>query len=299
MKLSIAALITNYNTWDLTRKCVREIQRYSQGNLAQILVMDDASKDAPPDYLTTQAKIIRNSHNQGLIANTNLGFSNLTEDIIILFDSDAYPLMNFTEIVREKFTNNAKLGALGFQTVDEQGNQTASWQTPPDIWGLLLGQKLEMVYRKWFNSHQKKPILLYQCAVAIRKQAFDEISGFDENFDWLDADLDFSWRLHKAGWQVKFEPKLQAFHQGGGTFQATSARVLRHHKNRWQLLAKHGMLVYPMWFKLALFTRHLFELIILQTAGKLIFRNPSFLQDKLHSRKTLLSTVWRSYGNEF
>ncbi len=298
MTLTIAALVTNYNTWNLTLKCTQAIAKLSGDQITQILVMDDASCEEMPTQLPNLVRVIRNPKNLGLLANTNRGFAHLEEDIIILFDSDAYPLVDATAIVRQKFIQNSRLGALVFQTVDEVGNPTASWQSAPDAFGLLLGQKLEAIYRSWQQSGDHKPILCYQCAVAIRRSAFVEIGGFDEGFDWLDADLDFSLRLHAAGWQIAVETELKAFHKGGGTFQLTSARVMRHHKNRWRLLAKHNLIPYPGLLKLGLATRHTLEYIMLRFAGRFLFSHKSIIQDKIKSRQQLLQSVWSGYGND-
>ena len=297
MTLSISALVTNYNTWELTTKSIEKLQQYGKDALRQVLVMDDASVQSPTGVFTPQVKVIYNQENQGLIVTVNRGFSYLREDIILLFDSDAYPLNDYTEIIIKKFTENPRLAALGFQTFDEKGNTTASWQRAPDAMGLLLGQKLEAIYQHRFKSNQTQPILLYQCAVAIRRQAFEDVGGFDENFDWLDADLDFSLKLHSKGWDVEVEPELRAFHQGGGTFQATSARVLRHHQNRWRLLRKHSLISHPRLLKLGLAIRHWLEYVTLKVAGKLIFPDEKIREDKVRSRQKLISTVWQDYSN--
>ncbi|MFM6370440.1 MAG: hypothetical protein ACKPGN_19785, partial [Dolichospermum sp.] len=62
----------------------------------------------------------------------------LQEDIVILLDSDAYPLMDLTEAISQAFSNNHKLGAVGFQLVDEKGKPTGSHEKVPTAIELLL-----------------------------------------------------------------------------------------------------------------------------------------------------------------
>ena len=114
----------------------------------------------------------------------------------------------------------------------------------------------------------------YFCAVALRRAAFLNVGGFDEGFDWLDADLDMSLRLHEAGWQLQTDPSLKACHRGGGSFQTTAQRVFRFHRNRWRLLTKHRRIRHPALLKLGLAARHGLEFAWLHTVGRLLIRDP-------------------------
>jgi GT2 family glycosyltransferase len=299
MSLSTAALITNYNTWLLTNRCVMELLNWSSKSLSEILIVDDASEQAQPDNLSDKVRVVQNSQNQGYVASINIGFRQLHEDVILIFDSDAYPLMDLSEPISQAFADNPKLGALGFQLVDEHGQSTGSSQSEPSAIGLLLGQKLEALYNTLFKPNQSQSICLYSCAIAVRRIAFEEIGGFDEGFDFLDADIDFSIRLREAGWQIQVDSNLLAFHKGGGSFQTTSKRVLRYHRNRWRLLANHGYLSQEWLFKFGLATRHTLEYSLLRIIGKQLILEPTTLEDKLHSRRQLLRGVWSGYGNEY
>jgi hypothetical protein len=53
--------------------------------------------------------------------------------------------------------------------------------------------------------------------MAIRKQAFSEIGGFDEDFFFYSEEADFCYRLRKSGWQVLFEPRACVVHHRGGS----------------------------------------------------------------------------------
>lgn len=298
MKLSVSALITNFNTWQLTQKCISELIYLSNDSLSAIVVVDDASDEAEPFFLSEKVHIIRNSQNKGYVASVNIGFSQIKEDIIILLDSDAYPLVDLAQHLLTIFDANSRLGAIGFHLVDEAGNPTGSHRPEPHSLGLLLGQKLEARTRSLLPLLQNRPICLHSCGMAVRRTAFEDIDGFDENFDFLDADIDFSMRLRHAGWKVDYYPELVAFHKGGGSFQTSSKRVIRHHKNRWKLLDKHGYLPPPAIFKVALAIRHLIEYSIFIIINKRLVKDPISLKNKLESRKKLLQGVWNGYGNQ-
>jgi GT2 family glycosyltransferase len=298
MKLSVSALITNFNTWPLTQKCISELIYLSDGSLSEIVVVDDASDEAEPFFLPKKVHVIQNSQNKGYVASVNIGFSQIKEDIVVLLDSDAYPLVDLAQHLLTIFDANSRLGAVGFHLVDEEGNPTGSHRPEPHSLGLLLGQKLEARTRPLLPLLQNRPICLHSCGMAVRRTAFEDVGGFDEGFDFLDADTDFSMRLRRAGWQIRYQPELLAFHKGGGSFQTTATRVFRYHKNRWRLLDKHGCLPPSTIFKAALAIRHTLEYCILKVTGEQLFKDPISFQDKLDGRQKLLQEVWSGYGNQ-
>lgn len=56
-------------------------------------------------------------------------------------------------------------------------------------------------------------------AVAIRRDAFEQIGGFDEKFFMYAEDVDISWRLRMAGYRLRYVPKAAIQHycyQSGG-----------------------------------------------------------------------------------
>jgi GT2 family glycosyltransferase len=131
--------------------------------------------------------------------------------------------------------------------------------------------------------------------MAVRRQAFESVGGFDEAFDFLDADTDFSIRLRQAGWRLGKSKDIVAYHEGGGSPQSTAKRVVRHHRNRWRLLQKHGKLRRTEVAKAVLAARHGLEYGLLQLLGAVFTKTTAEKEDKLAGRRMLLQRVWRAY----
>jgi len=54
-------------------------------------------------------------------------------------------------------------------------------------------------------------------ALAIRREAFGAVGGFDESFFMYFEDADLCYRLQAAGWQVHFAPVTTVVHFGGAS----------------------------------------------------------------------------------
>ena len=129
--------------------------------------------------------------------------------------------------------------------------------------------------------------------MAVRRSAFLNVGGFDESFDFLDADMDFSWSLLEHGWNTAITSDVLCYHPGGGSPQSTGQRVLRLHRNRWRLLCKHGHVRWQALAKLLLFLRHLIETGVLA----LLCLTPLTrrFRPKFKTRWQLLTSVARGY----
>ncbi len=93
--MAIAALVINFNTAELTTRCVASL--VGQDGLGRILVLDNASR--PEDLarlrasLDARAELMCSPHNLGFAAGSNLGLTHLLADpslhAILLLNSDA------------------------------------------------------------------------------------------------------------------------------------------------------------------------------------------------------------------
>lgn len=288
-----SVVITNYNTWSLTEACVSALQTHCKGTFAEIIVVDDGSLDAAPHSVSSCATVVRNERTLGYVKSVNRGIQSSSEDLILVLDSDAAVRSNCLAQIMEEFQTNVRLGALGFMLRSEANEVTPSAEKEPTLLGFLLGQRFEHAARQLYERSTPLPICLHSCAIAIRRKAYETIGGFDEVFDFSDADVDFSMRLRNAGWEIAVCDKIEMFHRRGGSDQTSAQRIVRHHKNRWILLSKHRKLLFADLLRGLLVCRHGTELLIFHLL-KRIHPSPE-LHGKIESRRTLMRDIRLSY----
>ena len=293
--MSISVVVTNYNTKGLTIRCLDGLKSQVGHQSLQVIVVDDASTEKLSGSLPAWVELVENETNQGYVKSVNVGVGRATGDVVLLLDSDACPVSDVVTPIAEAFARNDRLGGLGFHLVDAGGRPTAATQPEPTALGLALGQALEARFSSWIHRRPDGWFTVHSCAIAFRRKAFIEIGGFDEEFDFLDADTDFSMRLRRAGWEIAMEGRVRILHEGSGSPQATATRVVRHHANRWRLLEKHGLIRHPRLLRSVLALRHAAELLWLRRPDLLWRGDSATRADKLKGRRKLMSTVWKSY----
>jgi GT2 family glycosyltransferase len=284
---TVGVLVTNHETWSLTRDCVAAALRHGEP-VDAVLVVDDRSSSPPPADLDSRAQVTVNAEHLGLVRSLNRGVERLGTDLVVVFDSDARALTAFGAAVRQAFAEDPRLAVAAFRTVGGGGRPTASFESEPDLLSLVLGQRLDSWYRRWVPIPRSSPVCVYACAMALRRAAFLELGGFDERFDWLDFDHDFSMRVHRSGWRAAVLADAVAHHEGGGTPQRTSQRLLRFYKNRWLLLTKFGKIRRRRPVRAAVVARLRIELATLRVLKRLRPGQAALLADKVAGRDLAL-----------
>lgn len=295
---SLGILVTNYNTWSLTAECVTNCLKYADEKIDQFVVIDDCSTENFENTFK-EIDLVRNKTNLGLIKSLNLGLKSLKTDLILILDSDAWPLEDYVEKIKTYFIDNPEIGIATFNTVNGEGKASDSYEAEPGALSLILGQQLHRLYLNNFLKKSNK-INVFTCAMVIRKKVLEEIGLFDENFDWLELDHDICMRASRKGWKIGIMP-IKAFHKGSGTPQKVGQRVIRFYKNRWYLLRKFKKVKFEYPTALLICFRLSVEYMLLLTLGPLYYRNMELVRDKVYSRKKMIqyfmSLAWKKSGS--
>ena len=77
-------------------------------------------------------------------------------------------------------------------------------------------------------------------ALAVRRDAFDAVGGFDESFEMHMEEIDLCWRLQRAGGRVRVEPASEVYHLGGASLPNGDPRKTYYNfRNGLVMLAKN------------------------------------------------------------
>lgn len=292
--LSVGVLVLSYETWDIALHALNAAILLDSAAIEEFVLFDDGSPTPPPLGIDTRIRVIFGDVNRGYTRALKLAFAEMKSDLIVVFDADARPLAPFGARLRERFESDQRLAQLAFFAEDESGSRTGSFLSrEPDKWSLLLGQKVH----RWISreTDDESQLCVFSCCMATRRAAYLDVGGIDENFDFLDADLDYSMRLRRNGWRVATDPSLKALHAGGAWSQLQRHRVLRFYKSRWYLLRKHDLIPSVRWARAFILTRLHLERTLLKLFGAFLFRDSKLLSEKILGRRDLISYCRQHY----
>lgn len=236
-------IIVNWNSGKQLYECVKSIQETSKNdyNLSKVIIVDNDSKDNSLEYLEgieIPLKIIRNNSNRGFGAACNQGAQESTADYLLFLNPDT---ILFDESLTKPifFMNqeeNSNVGVCGIQLVNEKNIIQRSCCIFPQtkhfinrITGLnYISPKRFPTYfmSNWDHTNTSFVDHVIGAFYLVRKNLFDDVNGFDEDFFVYLEDLDLSYRIKKLGKKIIYFSEAQAFHKGGGTSEQVKAKRL-------------------------------------------------------------------------
>jgi GT2 family glycosyltransferase len=286
----VSVVIPVYGQWHLLKRNIDALLQYDRGQIAEIVVVDDCSPDPNPYSFSHEVvRIIRNTKNLGYTGTVNNGLKQAGSRIIVLLDSDAYPLGPFIDKLLSLYKADNTIGCIGFGTLDDKGRDTGNYQYEPSAGELIVGQQLaaKLGFLRFWKNKNKLP---YSCAVSFTRQCIEDLNYLDGDFPVLDADNDISMRIHRSKWKLVFTKAIMICHSGGNSYKINYKRVLLFHESRWKLLKKHHLLLFPRVTKMLLRTRIIMECLVFKILIQLQPGNERYTE-KMQGRRLLMHAI--------
>ncbi|HLB51865.1 hypothetical protein A3F07_04155 [candidate division WWE3 bacterium RIFCSPHIGHO2_12_FULL_38_15] len=228
-KLSI--IIVNYNTKDILRDCLKNLDKIY--NDFEVIVVDNASKDDSAEMVKYEFKwvtLIENENNEGLAVANNLGFKYATGEYLLYLGSDAFPkketikgIIAFMDTNKEVGISTCKLVLRSGQIdLDAHRGFPTPWASITHFIGLNRIFPKSKLLNRYFLGYQNMevPHEIDMCIshfMMVRREVFNTIGNWDEDFFLYGEDVDFCYRTKKAGWKIMYIPQFEAVHYKGAT----------------------------------------------------------------------------------
>ena len=115
MEVKVSIIIINYNTFDLTCKCIESIYAKTIGLNYEIILVDNNSTDTNPEnFLTLFPNIIlvKSNKNIGFAKGNNLGIKKAKGETILLLNSDIVLINNAIKICYDRLHKEDDLAVI-------------------------------------------------------------------------------------------------------------------------------------------------------------------------------------------
>lgn len=237
VKPRVSVVIPTRNTRDMTLAAVGSLHEQSKLP-AEIIVVDDGSSDGTLEAISVSfpdVKHLRIPESVGFTSAVNKGISASNGELILLLNSDAVASPNTVELLIFEFDRDAKLGIAGATLSFPDGKrQWSGGRFPSYLW--LFGQAsgLPETLGRMAMWRRLKPISgtgatdvdwVSGAAMALRRQAWDDVGPFHDAYHFYCQDLDLCWRAEKRGWKITVLPDVHVIHHLGGTIRSTRDAV--------------------------------------------------------------------------
>ncbi len=231
---SVAVAVVSWNTRDLLAACLGSLSSDAEAGRAEVWVVDNASSDGSPDMVEAEfpwVRLVRASENLGFGRAVNLVASRTRAAWIAAANSDIRLEPGALSVLIEAGARDPAAGIVAPRLVLPDGTIQPSIQPFPTLLDAALLRL--RIYRLSRRIGRRLYLRAYRdpaegghvdwaagAFLLIRRSAFDRIAGFDEE-QWLYAeDLDLAWRLSRAGWRTRYEPRAIVHHEESAATRA-------------------------------------------------------------------------------
>lgn len=238
--MKISVIIVNYKTKNITSDCIESMLRFTREIDLEILVVDNNSGEDNVTYLEkkffNKVKIIPNKKNIGFGAANNKGIKVASGDIVLFLNSDTIIKDNIFIKILENF-GNKKVGVVSPLLFNNKGEvQKFSYGKFPTL--------SKDIFRDNYKFKKEFSVIIEVdwvsgAAMAVRKNIFEEIGGFDENFFMYFEDIDLCHRIKDKGYDVVVDKDISIVHLGGGSVKKHNERKKMYYKSQNYYYKKH------------------------------------------------------------
>lgn len=239
-QLSLDVVVVNYNAGDLLRRCIESVLA-STGVAVRCFLVDNDSADESLQQLEMALGarqdliLVRNSENKGFSAAVNQGAALGQSEWLLLLNPDAWVQPNALAMFLAVALKQPSAGLLGPLVVNPDGSEQRGCRRdlpkPADalvqalkLYRLFPGLDFNHTARTLPDKTVKVPAISGSCML-VRRQAFEQINGFDEGYFLHFEDLDFCARMQASSWDVLFVPSVRVEHDQGGCSHPASVPV--------------------------------------------------------------------------
>ena len=241
-----AAILVNYNAGVELRAALRSIADELSGQPWEAVVVDNASTDGSADLVgefAPQARLLRNAANVGFSRGVNQGVAATTAARVLIMNPDSRLLPGAAAILRTELERFDRCAIVGPRILDPDGSVQGSARGDPDMLTGLFGRssslqrllpslrvaRRNVVSDDAIASGRSSVVVdwLSGACMLARRDALEEVGGFDERYFlyWEDADL--CRRLRARGYHVRYVPEATAVHEVGHSSRRAKAASIR------------------------------------------------------------------------
>ncbi len=248
-------IVVNYHSFPALGDCLRSLQTHNQTIPTEIIVVDNASRDDSLEQLQAQfpwCRLISLPQNRGFGAGNNAGVAIARGDYLCFLNPDTYLTEDFLPILLNKLEQNPQVGMVAPRLIHPNGQLQLSTAWEISLWGeYRTRQRLQQFSQGRYQADiaatytQEHTVdIVLGAAFVMRRNLFEEVGGFDEQFFMYFEESDLCQRVRDRGYQILYTPATQVVHLKGTSVERVPDKMaLAYRRSQLYYYQKHR----PLW----------------------------------------------------
>lgn len=230
--LKVAVVILNYNGKKHLECFLPSVVSFTSLPEVEIIIVDNCSTDDSVNFITTNypnltLKVL--DKNFGFAGGYNRALQNIDAEYFVLLNSDVEVTANWLQSLMSYMDEHPQCAACQPKLLSY--SQKTHFEYAGAAGGFIDKYGYPYCRGRVFSSLEEdlgqynSTINVFWASGAclfIRKEAFENVQGFDENFFAHMEEIDLCWRIKKTNQHIACVPDSVVYHLGGGTLNKES-----------------------------------------------------------------------------
>lgn len=226
----VSVIIPNWNTRDLLARALDAVAVSAAELPHEVIVVDNGSTDGSLELLRARypaVRVIANDRNLGFAAANNQGLALARGAACLLLNSDAAPEPAAIPVLWAALVERPRAGVVGPRLLNADGSLQGSrrrFPTPATLFvestpvaGLPPARRL---VRRFHLADVPEAAVqavdwLVGACLLVRREAVAAAGPLDARFFMYAEEVEWQWRIRRAGWEVWYYPAARVLHDGG------------------------------------------------------------------------------------
>lgn len=260
--MDLSIIIVNYNVKEFLQNLLHSIEKASANISKEIIVIDNASDDGSVNILKEKfpsVKLIENKINVGFGKANNQGLQIAKGEYILFINPDCIVSEDTFDKMISFFKSQPDCGLAGCKILNSDGTlQLACRRSFPGPWtsftkvtGLSTLFPKSKIFARYNLTYQDENKTYEVDAVSgsfmmIRREVYEKVGGFDEQFFMYGEDLDLCYRVQKNGFKVYYVHDTQIIHYKGESTKRSSLDETKVFYDAMHLFVKKHLSSFPL-----------------------------------------------------
>lgn len=256
-RIDVSVIYVNWNSQEEILKSVATVREQTRGISYEIIVVDnDSAQGTALLEADPELRLIKHPKNVGFGAGCNIGAKAGTGRFLFFFNPDTRMNNNAARILIDYLESHPEAGAAGPKVLDCDGeihfgaarsfhslltefleHSALTFRYPK---GKITGKPY---YSYWDHDSTRPVDSLIGAAMLFRREVFEELGGFDEDYFLYCEEVDLCHRAWNAGHQVHYVHEAVITHlekhSANQYFSDFHALILQHLRSLHLYMLKH------------------------------------------------------------
>ena len=243
----ISIIIINFNTFELTCKCIRSVISHTLKLHFEIIIVDNASKECAPEKfkeIFPSIILVKSEINLGFAKGNNLGIQQSKGNVILLLNSDTELTEDSISICYNELMKFEKAGAITCKLLNADNSVQHNCQSFPSAIKIMFEKiRIHKLFSNQFRSDYLQgfywnydkagfPDWIWGTFFMFKKSVLKKLPEGKLNDDYFMyiEDIKWSFDFRKTGLKMFYTPETAIIHHSGGSGGKKSDMILKNYQ---------------------------------------------------------------------